>query len=332
MAAPSPGVLARRGEPERGRATRSRYGEPMGGLATSDVVHRESVASRRVPVGDGWASYVDVGTGRTVVFLHGWGAGHHAYRRSVRRLASTGVRVLAPALPGFSGTTALPAARASLRGYADWVVAFLDALDLDESVVVVGHSFGGGVAITAAHEHPARVSGLVLVNSIGGGAWTGEGELIRPMAERPLWDWGLHLARDFRTPAQLSRVLPVVIGAVVPNLVAEPRAFIRSARLARDADLTGELEVLRRRGLPVVVVWGRRDGVVTDASFRALCSALGNPDPITVAGGHNWLLVDPDRFGEVMTNVVGVARRARWLGPVGPLRRAWRRVSRHRRR
>ena len=303
----------------------------MGGIATTEAIRDESVRSRRTRVGDAWASYVDVGTGRTVVFLHGWGAGHRAYRRSVKRLASTGVRVLAPALPGFSGTTALPAERASLEGYADWVVAFLDALGVEESVVVVGHSFGGGVAIMAAHEHPTRVSGLVLVNSIGGGAWTGEGELVRPMAERPLWDWGLHLARDFRTPAQISRVLPVVLGAVVPNLIAEPRAFIRSARLARDADLTGELDVLRRRGLPVVVVWGRRDGVVTDASFRALCSALGDAATITVPGGHNWLLVDPDRFGEVMTNVVEVARRSRWLEPVGPVRRVWRRVV-HRRR
>ena len=304
----------------------------MGGIATTEAIRDQSVRSRRTQVGDGWASYVDVGTGRTVVFLHGWGAGHRAYRRSVKRLASTGVRVLAPALPGFSGTTALPAERASLDGYADWVVAFLDALGVEESVVVVGHSFGGGVAIMAAHEHPARVNGLVLVNSIGGGAWTGEGELVRPMAERPLWDWGLHLARDVRTPAQISRVLPVLLGAVIPNLVAEPRAFIRSARLARDADLTVELDVLRRRGLPVVVVWGRRDGVVTDASFRALCSALGDAATITVPGGHNWLLVDPDRFGEVMTNVVEVARQSRWLEPVGPMRRVWRRVVRRRRR
>ncbi len=266
------------------------------------------------------------------MFLHGWGAGHHAYRRSVKRLASAGVRVLAPALPGFSGTTALPADESSLRGYADWVVAFLDALGIEESVLVVGHSFGGGVAIMTAHQHPTRVGGLVLVNSIGGGAWTGEGELVRPMAERPLWDWGLHLARDLRTPGQLSRVLPVVVGAVVPNLLMEPRAFIRSARLARDADLTGELDVLRRRGLPVVVVWARRDGLLTDASFRALCSALGDAASITVPGGHNWLLVDPDHFGEVMTNVVEVARRSRWLGPVGPVRRTWRRVARHRRR
>jgi pimeloyl-ACP methyl ester carboxylesterase len=315
-----------------GPGTASRYGDCVGAIATTELIRHESVRSRRTRVGDGWASYVDVGTGRTVVFLHGWGAGHHAYRRSVKRLASTGVRVLAPALPGFSGTTSLRAERASLRGYADWVVAFLDAVGVEESVVVVGHSFGGGVAIMAAHEHPARVSGLVLVNSIGGGAWTGEGELIRPMAERPLWDWGLHLARDFRTPAQLSRVLPVVLGAVIPNLIAEPRAFIRSARLARDADLTVELDVLRRRGLPVVVVWGRRDGVVTDASFRALCSALGDAATITVPGGHNWLLVDPDRFGEVMTNVVEVARRSRWLEPVGPVRRVWRRVVRRRRR
>lgn len=278
------------------------------------------VTWHRRPVLGRSAAYLEAGTGRTVVFLHGWGLNHRAYRTPVKRLAASGVRVVAPALPGFSGTAALPDADCTLRGYADWLVAFLDEVGIDEPVLLVGHSFGGGVATLVAHDHPRRVGALVLVNTVGSAVWSADGELERPMAERPLWDWGLHASRE------VSKVLPVVLTEAVPNFVLHPRAFLRSARLARDADLTDELAALQRRGLPVVVVWARDDGVLTDASLEVLRGAFGEANSISVTGGHNWLLSDPDRFGEIMTNVVEVAERARWLEPAGPVKRGYRRV------
>ena len=258
------------------------------------------------------------------MFLHGWGLSHRAYRGSVKHLAAMGLRVIAPAMPGFSGSAGLPSDECTLKGYAAWLVALLDELGVTEPVLLVGHSFGGGVAIVTAHDHPGRVGALVLVNSIGGAVWADNGELAKPITDRPIWDWGLHLSRDLRGAVQLGRVLPAVLTEAIPNIVLDPRSFWRSARLARQADLTDELESLRRRGLPVVVVWSPRDRVVTDASIEALRDALGDAPTISVPGGHSWLLADPERFGEVMTNVVQVAERARWLEPAGPLRRWWR--------
>jgi len=271
------------------------------------------------------ASCLEAGEGPPVVFLHGFGLSHHAYRAPVRRLAATGVRVLAPALPGFGGTAALPAAAGDLHGYAGWVTAFLDAMRVKGPVLLVGHSFGGGIAIVTAHDHPARVGGLVLVNAVGGATWTHDGELVRDISERPLWDWGLRFSADVRSARGLARVLPVVVAEAVPNLVLDPRAFVRAARLARTADLTDELETLRRRGLPVVIVWSPHDQVVTEASVDALREALGDAPAISVPGGHSWLLADPEHFGEVMTNVVAVAERAHWLD-AGRVRHWWRRM------
>ena len=56
-------------------------------------------------------------------------------------------------------------------------------------VVLVGHSFGGGVAVRLAHDHRNRARSLVLVNSVGGSSWR-SGRTLRSIAERPLWDWG----------------------------------------------------------------------------------------------------------------------------------------------
>ncbi|MCZ7524918.1 MAG: alpha/beta hydrolase [Acidimicrobiia bacterium] len=257
------------------------------------------------------ARFGSAGEGPPVVFLHGWGLSNRTYRRALKRLVEQGVRVWAPALPGFGGTADLPPDRFSLGGYASWVVAFLDAVGVGEPVVLMGHSFGGGVAIQVAHDHPDRVRSLVLVNSIGGSAWRRSGSAVRSMAERPLWDWGIHFPSDILPLAQVRRVLPVILADAVPNLVRNPRAVWEVGQLARVADLTFELEELKRRRLPVVVLWGEQDRLVPRASFEALCEALGGPDCYTVEGSHSWLLADPDAFGEIMTNVVGAASRAR---------------------
>jgi pimeloyl-ACP methyl ester carboxylesterase len=106
---------------------------------------------------------------------------------------------------------------------------------------------------------------------------------------------------------QITRVLPVIAADAVPNMLRHPGAIVRVAKLARLADLTGELEELKRRRLPVVILWGRSDTVIPFASLESLRAALGDPEVITVPGNHTWLLADPDAFGEVMTNVLRAA-------------------------
>ena len=254
--------------------------------------------------------YGVAGDGLPLLFLHGWGLGYRAYRGSLQRLAEQGSRVIAPALPGFGGNPGLPGNERSFAGYAEWVEGFLDALGVDESLAVVGHSFGGGVGIRFAFDHPDRVRSLVLVNSVGGSAWGHHGTVLRSLAERPLWDWGIHLPLDLLPVRQLTRVVPVILEDMVPNVMRDPMSLWRVSRLAREADLTPELEALRSRGLPIVVLWGRADRVLPRASMESLCAAAGI-DPaevVTVAGKHTWLLADPRTFGEVMTNVADLAR------------------------
>ena len=257
------------------------------------------------------AAYSVAGQGLPVVFLHGWALAQHTYRSVVERIAAQGCRVIAPSMPGFGGTGDLPGSAFSLTGYGQWVADLLEALEVDEPAVVVGHSFGGGVAIRLAHDHPQRVRSLVLVNSIGGSSWR-SGNVLRSIAERPLWDWGLHFPSDVWPLRQATRVLPVIAEDLLPNLLRSPRAMVKVANLARRADLRVELEALRDRGLSITIIWGTRDGVIPRESFEALCVASGVEGTV-VEGSHSWLLADPDKFGEIITNDVRVAKAARDL-------------------
>ena len=254
--------------------------------------------------------YGVAGDGLPVVFLHGWGLGQHSYKRALSRLVHLGCRVYAPALPGFGGTGELGSRDFSFGGYAAWVDEFMTSVGIEEPVFLIGHSFGGGVAIKLAHDFGARVRTLVLVNSVGGSTWSSAGSKVRSMAERPLWDWGLHFPSDVLPLPQLTRIIPVMLEDALPNALRNPRAMWRVAQLARKADLTEELEQLKLRGIPVVVLWGDKDQIIPRASFDALCQAIGSPGEV-VRGTHSWLLADPESFGEVMTNIVSVARIAR---------------------
>ena len=283
-------------------------------MASAAPRREDHLVWKRTMVDGRSALYGVAGAGLPVVFLHGWGLGQHAYKRALKRLVRLGCQVFAPALPGFGGTADLPGDQFSLEGYARWVDRFLATVGVTEPVFLIGHSFGGGVSIQLAHDHSDRVRYLVLVNSVGGSAWTSKGNVVRSMAQRPLWDWGLHFPSDLLPVRQVTRVLPVVLEDALPNLLRNPRAMWKVANLARRADLTDELEELKRRKLPVVVLWGESDRIIPKASFDALCAAIGSEGEV-VAGNHSWLLADPDAFGEVMTNVVEVAKLARSLEP-----------------
>jgi len=276
------------------------------------------MAPDEIPSGAGWlvwrrttvdgrpTMYGEAGTGPPVLFLHGWGLNHKAYKRALSHLVNAGVHVLAPAMPGFGGSGALPHDEMNFAGFGDWASEFLLAVGVDRPALVIGHSFGGGVAIKLAHDHQDRVRALVLVNSVGGSAWTSRGSFLRSVARRPPWDWGLHFPADLLPLRQGRRVLPVIVAEALPNLVRDPGTFWRALGLAFRADMTAELDVLRRRGLPVVVLWGQNDRLITRDSFESMWATLGNPEIVTVPGNHNWLIADPDAFGEVMTNVLDI--------------------------
>ena len=270
---------------------------------------------RAVQVEGRWTNYGVAGQGPPVLFLHGWALGQHAYKRALKRLVGQGCQVWAPSMPGFGGSEELPTACFDIAGYARWAAGFVEAVGIDEPVFAIGHSFGGAVATKLAHDFPGLVGQLVLVNSVGGATWVRAGTKVKSMAERPLWHWGLSFPGDLLELRNLASLVSAFVEDALPNAVTNPLVLYRAGQLARRADLTAELQGLRDRGLPVVVLWGDKDTVVPRASFEALCSAVGAAGTV-VPGRHSWLLADPDAFGEVMRNTLSVSLAARGLAAI----------------
>jgi 2-hydroxy-6-oxo-octa-2,4-dienoate hydrolase len=124
---------------------------------------------KQVTAGGIATNYLEEGAGpgeTPVVLVHGSGPGVTAYanwRLTIPALAEHH-RVLAPDMAGF-GFSEKPGDY-GMDGWVRQLVGFLDALDLDQ-VHLVGNSFGGGLALAVAAQHPHRVDRLVLMGSVG---------------------------------------------------------------------------------------------------------------------------------------------------------------------
>ncbi len=110
--------------------------------------------------------YEAIGKGEPIVLLHGWGVDTNVMRPIIRMLQDYGKsQVYALDFPGF-GLSELPEDSWDLNQYVSFVVHFFDLFHL-QCVDVLGHSFGGRVAIKLAKEYPERVKRLILVDSAG---------------------------------------------------------------------------------------------------------------------------------------------------------------------
>jgi pimeloyl-ACP methyl ester carboxylesterase len=113
-------------------------------------------------------NYLQAGTGKPVVLVHGSGPGVTAYANWRLTMPDLGkrYRVLAPDMVGFGFTERPADISYGIQTWADQLVGFLDALSI-ERASVVGNSFGGAIALRVATGHPDRVDRLVLMGSVG---------------------------------------------------------------------------------------------------------------------------------------------------------------------
>lgn len=97
-----------------------------------------------------------------LILVHGAANDSDAWRDVMPALAASGIKVFAPDLPGHGASGGAPPA--SIEAIADWLLALVDALGLDQAVLA-GHSMGSLAALEAAARGDRRISGLALLGA-----------------------------------------------------------------------------------------------------------------------------------------------------------------------
>jgi pimeloyl-ACP methyl ester carboxylesterase len=203
------------------------------------------------------------------------------------------MRAIAPDRPGYGSTGGRAV---GFRANAERAMALLDRLQIDRAVVV-GHSWGSGIALAAALDFPQRIRALVLVAPMAPTISPSRldrafaNRLIGPPAARlGFWVAGLglalpplrrlaHAAAPVLEADRLERVGAEWRGTDVwRSFYVEQRAFVE------------EMPALARRlpslGVPTTIVAGSRDRICPPSHARKLARDLPNASLIEVDGGH----------------------------------------------
>jgi branched-chain amino acid transport system permease protein len=236
--------------------------------------------------------YVEKGEGLPVVLVHG---NTGSCRWFERVMDIPGCRTVALDLPNFGRSGPLPGAPA-IDGYADFVARFIEALGLQEPLLV-GHSLGGSIATSLAVRHPRLPRALVLVDSAAPSG------LVTPAERHPV----IEMMRTNK--AVLARAL----AAVVPTLKDEAflAALVDDAAVMAAPAWIGNVLTLNTFNCtalcanfkgPVLVIWGRKDAILTEEMARETVTAFPRASLRILEGvGHSVMVEDPAEFVRIIS-------------------------------
>ena len=259
-------------------------------------------------------TYRTAGRGPVLLLLHGVTNSSQTWARAAP-LLSERFTLIAPDLLGH-GKSATPRGDYSLGAHASGVRDLLTALG-HEHVTVIGHSFGGGIAMQFAYQFPERCERLVLVSS--GGLGREVHFLLRAAAlpgadvVLPLLTSGhlLGLGRGVGSVLRWARLAPggdadvLARGFASLQDAGSRQAFLHSVRAVIDVggqrvSAHDRLELAAL--IPSLIVWGERDSIIPVAHGHAAHAAMpGSRLEVFSGAGHMPHDADPDRFAAVLT-------------------------------
>jgi pimeloyl-ACP methyl ester carboxylesterase len=294
-----------------------------------------------------WSATIDVdgpvhlaewGSGPArIMLVHGLGGSHLNWMRVAPQLTRYG-RVLALDLPGF-GLTPVNGRPATVPADAELLDRVIERT-CTQAVILVGNSMGGLIALTEARQHPVRVAGLVLVDSVLPSPWRRRRPAVVSLAFAAylLPSLGRRLLRHARDRLSVEQLVDGALRLCaertesIPADVVEAHVQLERLRgrlpendtayvLAAHSIIQALMHRVRLRRLlrgvtvPTLLIHGERDRLVrVDAARQAL---RRHPDwelRVMEGVGHVPMLESPHRFLEILDEWLG----KRGLGTATP--------------
>jgi len=214
---------------------------------------------------------LNAGKGSPVILVHGFMGMAYDWRYNIEELGQH-FSVYALDLPGFGYSDKPLNFDYTSKGYAEFILYFLDAYRIKRAVLV-GNSMGGQIVLTVCLKYPERVAGLVLIDS-GGYPQSVQfvpfkilklpiiGQISMALVSRPVIRTMLRRGIYFNNSFVTDEVIDNYYGVYrTVNARKMPPVIMRSI-MKDEAGIISRLDEIK---CPTLVIWGAEDRVISPA-------------------------------------------------------------------
>jgi len=206
-------------------------------------------------------NYEDQGNGKTLLLLHGWGDNLNTFDSLIPFLS--GFRVIRLDLPGF-GKTDNPPKPWFVNDYVSFVNSFVSKLNIEVDCLL-GHSFGGRIAIKGVALKKLNCNKLVLINSAGiakgSGLIGGLSKMFRWLPQGFKKKFYRAIKSDYADREELK--------GTFSNIISE--------------DLKDYAKMI---DVPTLIIWGKDDTQTPLADGKTFNNLIPNSQLQIIDGGH----------------------------------------------
>lgn len=188
---------------------------------------------------------------KTIVILHGWGSDIKRWLPVKKLLENKGFKVYLPKLPGDRVR--------NTADYSDWMSNYTRNL---KQFCLLGHSFGGQIAINFTAQYPNKVVKLILINSAGIRSRLS----LKRLIFTPLAKIGKHILTD-----KMKHVIYRFLKAV-DYYQASPVMKLTLKNILSEDQQTNLAKISR----PTLIIWGSQDKLTPLADGQLIHNLVRN--------------------------------------------------------
>lgn len=217
---------------------------------------------------------------KTIVILPGWGSDLTQWQPVKKLLSAGDFKVFLPLLPDDQPR--------NTNDYSLWLKKYTQSLN---SFILVGHSFGGQIAINFTAKYPQKVKQLVLINSAGI-----RGKLnLKRLIFLPLAKIGKFFFTD-----KLKNVFYRLIRET-DYFAASPVMKQTLNLVIRDNQETNLVKIT----CPTLIIWGRKDRLTPVADGRLMHQLIKNSQlKVLVNARHGLPFTHPQALVSLVVNFI----------------------------
>jgi pimeloyl-ACP methyl ester carboxylesterase len=225
-----------------------------------------------------------------VILIHGTGGNHLSWPPQLRRLPDQ--RIFAPDLPAHGKSEGI--GRHTIEEYVQDVLEFMSELKI-YSAILVGHSMGSAVALSAAIRFPKRVTALGLIGS--GARLRVAPSLLRAASDSSTFASAARMINEASFSSQSIR-----IKELSTQRMMETRPTVLYGDLMA-CDAFDVMDQLSKLSLPTLILCGSDDQMTPLHTSEFLRDHIaGARLEVVLNAGHMVMLEQPDRVSSLLAD------------------------------